>query len=84
MRTSRYSLFFLVAFVSLVSIDVRFLSPAYAQEKVMKMALMGSDIRSLDPHYGTTTVDYAGIDPIFNGLVRFKPGDINPEKIEPG
>jgi peptide/nickel transport system substrate-binding protein len=47
------------------------------------MALMASDIRSLDPHYGTTTVDYAIIDPIFSGLVRCKPGNIDPEKIEP-
>lgn len=80
MKTSRYGLFLLVAFNS---IGIGFLSPAFAQEKVVKMALMASDIRSLDPHYGTTTVDYAGIDPIFNGLVRFKPGDINPEKIQP-
>jgi peptide/nickel transport system substrate-binding protein len=47
------------------------------------MALKASDIRSLDPHYGTTTIDYACIDPMFSGLVRFKPEDINPEKIEP-
>jgi peptide/nickel transport system substrate-binding protein len=72
--------FFLVAFTS---IGISLFSPTLAQEKVVRMALMASDIRSLDPHYGTTTVDYACIDPIFNGLVRFKPGDINPEKIEP-
>ena len=47
------------------------------------MALKSSDIRSLDPHYGTTTVDTACVDLMFNGLVRFKPGDMNPEKIEP-
>ena len=74
------SLFLIVAFIS---IGFSLLSPTFAQERVLRMALMASDIRSLDPHYGTTTVDYACIDPIFNGLVRFKPGDINPEKIEP-
>lgn len=56
---------------------------ASAEEKVVKVALMSSDIRSIDPHYGTTSPDYACIDPMFNALVRFKPGDIDPEKIEP-
>ena len=80
MKWSKYVLFFLVAFVS---IGIGFPSPAIAQEKVVRMALKASDIRSLDPHYGTTTIDYACIDPMFNALVRFKPEDINPEKIEP-
>ena len=73
------------SFVLVVSIFLAmgFFSPALAQEKVVRMALKASDIRSLDPHYGTTTIDYACIDPMFNGLVRFKPEDINPEKIEP-
>jgi peptide/nickel transport system substrate-binding protein len=50
---------------------------------VVREALKASDIRSLDPHYGTTTIDYACIDPMFNALVRFKPVDVNPDKIEP-
>jgi peptide/nickel transport system substrate-binding protein len=80
MKVSKHGLFFLV---SLISIGIGFSSPALAQEKVVREALKASDIRSLDPHYGTTTIDYACIDPMFNGLVRFKPQDINPEKIEP-
>jgi peptide/nickel transport system substrate-binding protein len=80
MRGSKVFVFFLVA---LISITTGFYSPASAQEKVLRMALKASDIRSLDPHYGTTTIDYACIDPMFNGLVRFKPEDTNPEKIEP-
>ncbi|UCF91015.1 MAG: hypothetical protein JSW39_22465 [Desulfobacterales bacterium] len=60
-----------------------FSSTAEAREPVVRVALKASDIRSLDPHYGTTTIDYACIDPMFNALVRFKPGDIDPEKIEP-
>jgi peptide/nickel transport system substrate-binding protein len=59
------------------------LAPANAREQVVRVALKASDIRSIDPHYGTTTIDYACIDPMFNALVRFKPGDIDPEKIEP-
>jgi peptide/nickel transport system substrate-binding protein len=80
MKWSKCFLCFLVAFLFIGS---GFFSPALAQEKVVRMALKASDIRSLDPHYGTTTIDYACIDPMFNGLVRFKPEDINPEKIEP-
>ncbi len=79
MKVSRYW-FFLVLGVILVGTGL--MSPVLAQEKVVKMALKASDIRSLDPHFGTTTIDYACIDPMFNGLVRFKPEDINPEKIE--
>ncbi|MGZ3589959.1 MAG: hypothetical protein ACXU99_04805, partial [Thermodesulfobacteriota bacterium] len=80
MRTFKILPIFLVA---LISIAIGLHSPVLAQEKVVKMALKASDIRSLDPHYGTTTIDYACIDPMFNALVRFKPEDINPEKIEP-
>ncbi len=58
-------------------------APADAREQVVRVALKASDIRSIDPHYGTTTIDYACIDPMFNALVRFKPGDIDPEKIQP-
>ena len=60
-----------------------FSAPAEARQQVVRVALKASDIRSLDPHYGTTTIDYACIDPMFNALVRFKPGDIDPEKIQP-
>jgi len=56
---------------------------ADAREQVVRVALKASDIRSIDPHYGTTTIDYACIDPMFNALVRFKPGDMDPEKIQP-
>jgi peptide/nickel transport system substrate-binding protein len=72
-----------VLWCALIFIGIGFFSSVFAQEKVVREALKASDIRSLDPHYGTTTIDYACIDPMFNGLVRFKPQDINPEKIEP-
>jgi len=80
MKWSKVLPFILIA---IISITFDFYSPSLAQEKVVRMALKASDIRSLDPHYGTTTIDYACIDPMFNGLVRFKPEDINPDKIDP-
>jgi peptide/nickel transport system substrate-binding protein len=80
MRTFRVLIFSLAALISFASGSA---PPVFAQEKVVRIALKASDIRSLDPHYGTTTIDYACIDPMFNALVRFKPEDVNPEKIEP-
>jgi peptide/nickel transport system substrate-binding protein len=80
MGWSKVLAFFLAAFIS---ITTGYGSPALALEKVVRMALKASDICSLDPHYGTTAIDYACLAPMFNGLVRFKPEDINPEKIEP-
>jgi len=78
-----WSKVFAFSLAAFISITTGYDSPALAHEKVVRMALKASDIRSLDPHYGTTTIDYACLAPMFNGLVRFKPEDIDPEKIEP-
>jgi len=80
MRECKVLSFLLVAWILTTIV---FPTVAPAQEKIVRMALKASDIRSLDPHYGTTTVDYGCIAPMFNALVRFKPEDISPEKIEP-
>jgi peptide/nickel transport system substrate-binding protein len=74
---------FAVLLIALILTAIVFPPLAPAQEKIVRMALKASDIRFLDPHYGTTTTEYACIDPMFNALVRFKPEDTNPEKIEP-
>ena len=76
----RYFAVFAVVFLLIGAV---FLASVDAREQVVRVALKASDIRSIDPHYGTTTLDYACIDPMFNALVRFKPGDIDPGKIEP-
>ena len=78
MRGHKVFAFLLIA---LILTTIVFPPLAPAQEKIVRMALKASDIRSLDPHYGTTTVDYGCIAPMFNALVRFKPEDISPEKI---
>ncbi len=41
----------------------------------LRMAIRAADITSLDPHFATTTQDRAVVDMIFNGLVRYKPGN---------
>ena len=56
--------------------------PADAQ-KVLNVGMAAADLGSLDPHRTATTPDKAIIGWMFNGLVRFKPGTMNPEAIEP-
>lgn len=52
--------------------------PVYAQEpKVLHIAFDAADLTTLDPHFAATTPDRAVVDMIFNGLVRYKPGDIS-------
>ena len=57
-------------------------APAHA-EKVLNVGMAAPDLGSLDPHRTATTPDKAIIGWMFNGLVRFKPGTMNPEEIEP-
>ena len=56
--------------------------PAQA-EKVLNVGMAAADLGSLDPDRSATTPDQAIIGWMFNGLVRFKPGTMNPEAIEP-
>jgi peptide/nickel transport system substrate-binding protein len=56
--------------------------PANAQ-KVLNVGMAAADLGSLDPHRTATTPDKAIIGWMFNGLVRFKPGTMNPDQIEP-
>lgn len=54
-----------------------------AQEKVLRYGMASKDVGRLDPHMTATTPDKALLQMIFSGLVRFKPGSISPELIEP-
>jgi len=42
---------------------------------ILRIAQNTSDLRSMDPHFATTTQDRSLVDMVFNGLVRYKPGD---------
>jgi peptide/nickel transport system substrate-binding protein len=52
-------------------------TPAFAQDEgqVLRLAINAADIATLDPHFASGTQDRAIVDMIFNGLVRFTPGD---------
>ena len=53
-----------------------------AKEQVINIAFDAGDLQTLDPHRAATTVDRATVDMIFNGLVRYPPGnqvDVEPD-----
>ncbi len=54
-----------------------------AEKQVLNVGVAASDLNTLDPHLAVGTQDRGAVDMVFNGLVRFKPGDMDPEKIEP-
>ena len=59
-------------------------APAMAQPKtVLNVGMASADAGKLDPHLSATTPDKALFQWMFNGLVRFKPGSMNIELLEP-
>jgi peptide/nickel transport system substrate-binding protein len=42
---------------------------------ILRIGQNAADLGSLDPHFGSGTQDRALVDMVFNGLLRFKPGD---------
>jgi peptide/nickel transport system substrate-binding protein len=42
---------------------------------ILRIGQAAADLGSLDPHYASGTQDRALVDMVFNGLLRFKPGD---------
>src|SRR5258705_10626223 len=56
---------------------------AFAQKKSLVVGMGSADAGKLDPHIASTTPDKGLLSWMFNGLVRVRPGKINPEFIEP-
>jgi len=52
-----------------------------AKDQSLSIAFDAGDLKSLDPHRATTTSDRSTVDMMFNGLVRYPPG--NQVKVEP-
>lgn len=52
-----------------------------AKKQVLTIAFDMGDGKTFDPHSAATTVDRATVDMIFNGLVRYTPG--NQVEVEP-
>ena len=47
-----------------------------AQNQVLRIAFDAADLKTWDPHRAATTPDRAVVDMVFNGLIRYKTGDI--------
>ena len=64
------------ALITFLVLFVLVLVPAGAGAAgLLRLAQNASDLGSLDPHFATTTQDRSLVDMVFNGLVRYKPGD---------
>lgn len=42
---------------------------------ILRFGLRAADLSSLDPHFSSSTQDRTIVDLVFNGLIRYKPGD---------
>ena len=59
-------------------------APATAQTApTLRVGMAAQDVGRLDPHFAVSTIDRVVVAWMFNGLVRFKPGSIDPAEIEP-
>jgi peptide/nickel transport system substrate-binding protein len=56
---------------------------AMAEPKILRIGQNSADLSSLDPHFATSTEARGLVDMIFNGLLRYKPGDGAFEMMEP-
>ncbi|HEY0418974.1 MAG TPA: ABC transporter substrate-binding protein, partial [Acetobacteraceae bacterium] len=54
-----------------------------APKTTLTVGMAAQDVGRLDPHLAVSTIDRAVVGWMFNGLVRFKPGTIDPATIEP-
>ena len=58
--------------------------PASAAPKTdLKIGMAAQDVGQLDPHRAVSTIDRTVVAWMYNGLVRFVPGTMDPSQIEP-
>lgn len=53
-----------------------------SEKKILRVSIVG-EAEKLDPHWSATTPEVTVVFPIYNGLVRFAPGTVDLEQIEP-
>ncbi len=69
---------------ALAATAIAFTLPAAAQPKTtLNVGIAAQDIGQLDPHFAVSTIDRVLAAWMFNGLVRFPPGSIDPARLEP-
>jgi peptide/nickel transport system substrate-binding protein len=68
---------------ALLASALAFTAPALAQPKTaLNVGIAAQDIGQLDPHFAVSTIDRVIAAWMFNGLVRFPPGSIDPARLE--
>lgn len=65
-----------------VALGVQTTGEELAEQQLLRISLLTSDLHTLDPHFATTTADRITVDMIFDGLLRYKPGEY--PAMEPG
>ena len=56
--------------------------PSFA-EKILRLGVKSGDMGMLDPKLSATTANIPIMDTLYNGLVRFRPGSVSFDSIEP-
>jgi peptide/nickel transport system substrate-binding protein len=75
-RQTRTISIFSVVLILLTSVGAMFSTvSAQADRPVLILAQNAGDLATLDPHLASGTQDRSVVDMVFNGLIRFKPGD---------
>jgi peptide/nickel transport system substrate-binding protein len=54
-----------------------------AEAQVLRSACKQSEAKTFDPHMATGSQDRVVVEMVFSGLLRYKPGDMSTEAIEP-
>jgi peptide/nickel transport system substrate-binding protein len=68
---------------ALLASALAFAAPAFAEPKTaLNVGIAAQDIGQLDPHFAVSTIDRVIAAWMFNGLVRFPPGSIDPARLE--
>lgn len=77
-RSRKGLMIFAAAMLILTTIGGALVGSTAAQERpTLRFATNAADLTDLDPHFASATQDRNIVDMVFNGLIRYKPGDIS-------
>ena len=54
-----------------------------SEEQILRIGFDVSDIKTLDPHFATGSQDREIVEIVFNGLLRYQPGNLSDSTLEP-
>ncbi|NKC30807.1 ABC transporter substrate-binding protein [Falsiroseomonas selenitidurans] len=72
-----------MAIASAIGLNTTAMAQGAAGGQTLRVGMAAQDVGRLDPHFAVSTIDRVVVAWMFNGLVRFKPGSIDPALIEP-